>query len=46
MPEGGELPEEEIEPAADEGEGALAAEGERAPAEAEQAAAGPQGEPS
>jgi len=47
VPQGGELPEEEIEPAAGEGERMLAAEGERAPAEAETAAAGgPQTEPS
>jgi large subunit ribosomal protein L9 len=45
VPEGGELPEEEIEPVAGEGEGALA-EGEPAPAEAEPAAASPQSEPS
>ena len=46
VPQGGELPEEEIEPAADEGEGVPAAEGESAPAEAETAAAAPQSEPS
>jgi large subunit ribosomal protein L9 len=46
VPEGGELPEEEIEPAAGEGEGVLAAEGESGPAGAEPAAASPQSEPS
>jgi large subunit ribosomal protein L9 len=46
VPQGGELPEEEIEPAADEGEGLPAAEGEPAPAEAETAAAAPQSKPS
>jgi large subunit ribosomal protein L9 len=46
VPQGGELPEEEIEPAADEGEGVLAAAGEPAPPEAEPAAASPPGEPS
>jgi large subunit ribosomal protein L9 len=46
VPQGGELPEEEIEPAADEGEGAVAAEGESTPAEAETAAARPQSGPS
>jgi large subunit ribosomal protein L9 len=45
VPEGGELPEE-IEPAAGEGEGVLAAEGESGPAGAEPAAASPQSEPS
>jgi large subunit ribosomal protein L9 len=44
VPQGGELPEEEIEGAAGEDEG-VAAEGERVPAEAETAAAGPQTEP-
>jgi large subunit ribosomal protein L9 len=44
VPQGGELPEEEIEPAADEGEGVLSAGGEPAPAEAETAAAAPQSE--
>jgi large subunit ribosomal protein L9 len=46
VPQGGELPEEEIEPAADEGEGVLAPEGGAVPAEAETAAAAPQSEPS
>jgi large subunit ribosomal protein L9 len=47
VPEGGELPEEEIEPAAGEGEGEpVLAEGESGPAEAEPAAASPQSEPS
>ena len=46
VPQGGELPEEELEPAADEGEAALAAAGEPAPAEAETAAVAPQNEPS
>jgi large subunit ribosomal protein L9 len=46
VPQGGELPEEEIEPAANEGKGMLAAESEPAPAEAERAAAAPQSEPS
>jgi large subunit ribosomal protein L9 len=47
VPQGGELPEEEIELAADETEAVPAAEGERTPAEAETAtAAGPQSEPS
>jgi large subunit ribosomal protein L9 len=46
VPQGGELPEEEIEPAADEGEGVLAAEGGAVPAEAETAAAAPQSKPS
>jgi large subunit ribosomal protein L9 len=46
VPQGGELPEEEIERAADEGEGVPAAEGEAAPAEAETAAAAPQSKPS
>jgi large subunit ribosomal protein L9 len=46
VPEGGELPEEEIEPAAGEGEGVLAAEGQSERAEAEPAAASPQSEPS
>jgi large subunit ribosomal protein L9 len=47
VPEGGELPEEEIEPPAGEGEGeAVLAEGESGPAEAEPAAATPPSEPS
>lgn len=46
VPQGGELPEEEIEPAADEGEGVLAAAGEPVPGEAETAAAAAQNEPS
>jgi large subunit ribosomal protein L9 len=46
VPQGGELPEEEIEPAADEGEGVPVAEGAPAPPEAETAAAAPQSEPS
>jgi large subunit ribosomal protein L9 len=45
VPQGGELPEEEIEPVADEGEGVPAAEGEPAPAEAETAAAAPKSKP-
>jgi large subunit ribosomal protein L9 len=44
VPQGGELPEEEIEPVADEGEG-VPAEGEPAPAEAETAAAAPKSKP-
>jgi large subunit ribosomal protein L9 len=47
VPEGGELPEEEVEPPAGEGEGeGVLAEGESASAEAEPAAASPQAEPS
>jgi large subunit ribosomal protein L9 len=47
VPQGGELPEEEIEPGAGEAEGLPAAEGERAPAETETpTAAAPQSEPS
>jgi large subunit ribosomal protein L9 len=49
VPEGGELPEEEIGPPAGEAEGegeAVLAEGESGPAEAEPAAASPQSEPS
>jgi large subunit ribosomal protein L9 len=45
VPQGGELPEEEIEPVADEGEGVPAAEREPAPAEAETAAAAPKSKP-
>jgi large subunit ribosomal protein L9 len=46
VPEGGELPEEEIEPAAGEGEGVLAAEGQSERAKVEPAAASAQSEPS
>jgi large subunit ribosomal protein L9 len=46
VPQGGELPEEEIEPAVDEGEGALGAADEAAPTEAETAAAAAQNEQS
>jgi large subunit ribosomal protein L9 len=45
VPEGGELPEEEIEPTVGEA-GAVLAEGESGPAEAEPAAPSPQSEPS
>jgi large subunit ribosomal protein L9 len=47
VPQGGELPEEEAEPVADETDGEPVAEGERVPAEAETAAGGgPPREPS
>ena len=47
VPQGGELPDEEVEAAADRTDGEPTAEGERVPAEAESAAGGgPPSEPS